>query len=57
MDTDKLIRLMHLQTGLWDREHLSHRCIHERNALSEEVAQELKSTSDESKKQMAVIST
>ncbi|PNF42943.1 hypothetical protein B7P43_G11715, partial [Cryptotermes secundus] len=49
MDTDKLIRLVHVRRGLWDREHPAHRSVYAVNALWEEVAQELNSTIDDAR--------
>jgi hypothetical protein len=46
MDTDKLIRTVHLQRGLWDREHPAQRSLYALNELWEEVARELNSTSE-----------
>jgi hypothetical protein len=45
VNTEKLIRLVHLRKGLWEREHPAHRSLYALNELWEEVARELNSTS------------
>jgi hypothetical protein len=49
MDTDKLISLVRQRRGLWDREYPAHRSVYAVNELWQQVAQELKCTSDEVK--------
>jgi hypothetical protein len=41
MDTEELIRTVHLRKGLWDREHRAHRSLYALNKLWQEVAQQL----------------